>query len=595
MKRIIGFLLILMLMVTPSSASVIDDMNLWIDDGIKSVLSSIKILSVTGITETIVCKPNDPFCGLSTKDTNTWQMTSNVMSSSTSVKLIVPSGTEMSLSDGSKIKTTSDISLTFVNGQPYQDVGLSNAGYKTYVKSGVWWNPLAVEVQYPQSYRTLSAASRIITSSYDVTLANQYGSKTVSNLFNYNSNKVITITDSSGKMATVTNQFQTYSGVSTEVGDVVIVGGYGDLRTYYRTEFEAKNKLYNDCATDISPIPVCKKIYGDFDVQNDYTSVLNYLENKFGLQRQYLSTVGFTVLDGTSGKIMRIKYPSQGIGTYVLAEFPKSMVSYIIIQNIGSKAGDVSLSKYPDHIGYGEGAITITVTARNDGTSDMMYASNSLTGGWVITSTSPSGQYVDVGKTGTWYFEARLANSLSSTVTDNICITVKGTLKSDSGITKCMSVIGDKTDVDPTTYKVWVKAYKPDMTNLATAIIKQNGNVIGYGSVETTLTNGKQYRFTSENTSGFFPPVVDITVKGQPSEIKLVFSSTPQGDDYTWIFWLFVIGIFVAILYVSGLWRYIPILLNPAIIIPLLYLIGFGIVIFLLWGLINAIANFKLF
>lgn len=117
-----------------------------------------------------------------------------------------------------------------------------------------------------------------------------------------------------------------------------------------------------------------------------------------------------------------------------------------------NEENNIGVSKYPDHIGYKEGSINITATALNAGTDDTMYASAiSSNGRWTVISSSSSGQYVSAGQTGTWNFEARLANSLSSSVTDDICVTIKGTLKSDSGLTKCISVTGDATATPVTT------------------------------------------------------------------------------------------------------------------------------------------------
>jgi len=575
MRKFIGILLILMLVVVPVSASVIDDMNLWIDNGIGAVLKSIKTLSLpTYSTITVRCDEGAT-CSQSGEN---WAVSMNTLQNAQTLRMTLPSGTKQIVGDV-EVTTQGTVTIEIRDKPPIETVPVYQTSMMYVMRTGVLW----LQEEFPVPAYERSGVSSVITTNYDVQLIAPLGnSQILSKSYDYRNPSTIYLKDGAGNTATITPEHQVSGGYIVSIASVIFAdNGYGTYQMYDKVDFLKYLEQVNyDVRMTLTP----------WAPPHTWVEFLGLMKTK-GLRVWEDVPV---VKSGTNNMILT--YPAGSVGTRLQAIIPKKMALTLeVIQHYGEPE-IVSTDLSPSTIAVGQGYQTLTVKVINKGSEDTISVSLPYINGMSVTNVINS-LIIAKDRTGTFVFYLTPTLSASNpSLPIRILVTAHG-----SGIQTEKTIYSNVQVLPPDvkTQDMIITAYGTDkVAILSNAPLFVNGQQAGIGSVRVNKPLGT-YMVTTNNNSNptlYAPTPLEVVLSGgEPKEVKLYFSSTPQSDDYTWIFWLFVIGIFVAIIYVSGLWRHIPILLNPAIIIPLLYLIGFGIVIFLLWGLINAIANFKLF
>ena len=579
MRKFIGILLILMLMVTPASASVLDDVNLWIDDGIKSIVGNLRTLSVpiTGSVY-VTCSSENPNCKY---EGDNWYIQTTTIASNQHLVFTLPSGTKWT--DDSTITTTGStvkFTLTPVSAFQKQRVASIDKTYLTcWLVACGWAKPIPGYQVAGYSYKEVSINAKIESA---------YGVNNAPLTYNYASNPTYSMSDGKYTMQFSPSYLVDW-GIDMGASSLVFVDdGFGignyiafSSSAFYSAHQATENELYYG-GGDLSKRPT------------NWREYLAYMKSQHGLI-QYQLPKGTTLKITDSNTMVSLEYPYGAVGIVGEILIPKAMATSVSVQIDDGKpqidGGSISVS--PNPFNLGSGYITVTVPVKNTGTSAdnfEMYIQQSFG----IVSYVSNGGTIAAGSSAT--YSAKITPTVTSAQCPSFTITVEAMGSHEKDVeTKTVCLVASSY-----TLKQWVAitTFDPDGKQLPTAPILQNGVQIGTGFKRVELPYGT-YEFSTNNISNpilYAPNPAIITLNGGAErEISLKFDTKPQSDDYTWIFWLFVIGIFVAIIYVSGLWRHIPILLNPAIIIPLLYLIGILIVIIMLWGLINAIANFKLF
>ena len=584
MRKFIGVLLVLMLVVAPVSASVLDDVNLWIDNGIKSIISNLPKLSIANIgTVFVTCSSENPSCSYSGEN---WHITTNILSSNQILQITLPKGTTWTDSQ-TKVKATtgSDVILKIIPDKAVIRKSVSKTTL-TYRACETLWGTVCASV-YPINGYEPSGATSYKEVYYRVELISGGQTYGVDKKYSYNNLEGFFISDNKGNQARLTPSYMIDSGYNIELSNIVYLdNGYTGYDAFFQNTYKPSVDYVN------------KYIYESGSPKN-WLDFLNAMKSKGGLR----------IVDDISPNVVNseavIEYPGGTVGLQGELLIPKAMATTITVQMEEGKPRVDSFTLSPSTWTIGQGVVSMEVKFTNIGQSPDWFTIGITPTSVGVLNYVQDRVYVQPNTQGT--FTVRLTPTATSDSTTDIVaiVTASSTFFTDRKVAtlKTVKPVEDCGIFGCTvkTQKVVIKAVNEQGSVLSNALIFVDGRQESQnGYFEKDMVLGKHYATTDNSTNKnlYAPTQLNFELKGGGIQTyELRFTTTPQddGNDMTWIFWLFVIGVFIAIIYVSGLWKYIPILLNPAIIIPLLYLIGIGIVIFLLWGLINAIANFKLF
>jgi len=564
MRKFIGVLLVLMLVVAPVSASMIDDVNLWIDDGIKSVVSNLRTLTFTSYASSVPVQIGYD------KPSEFWILSATVGWSKDSAILVkLPYGSVDDIGGGEGAKARKETTLTINPKGSYETATLTKTkiNFVTNTLGGVDVPIYKVE-----------GASWITTTVYDVSLNGQ--TQTVKVGMNYPSDVNL------GSGAFIKNLGILSNGANAPSGDFVLMQNYDSSKwEFYRYDEVYAMKLYWEAHRPIN-----------IWASDTWYDIWKFCKDRNQLPPMQVMTANsytFNPTTTTSVGTIQMNYDRVAYSSSIVVYIPKVLADTIIIQIGGSKA--VILSKTDFKVTEGNSA-SFGVIVRNDGGDD--YITVKATSQYY--TISPVTKFMKNGETQSFFMTA-YALQIDGGDKSGLPVSVMADGTDPYSGDSTTTVYGTTYDIPvigPSKWKLTVIPKNPEGQVISTADVYIDNEKVFTGQNYVMKPKGT-YTITGGNVTRLYAPT-PIIVNMVDSDItkELQYSTVPSKQDeidYTWIFWLFVIGIFVAIIYVSGLWKYIPILMNPAILIPLLYLIGIGIVIFLLWGLINAIANFKLF
>ncbi len=250
MKKIIGILLILMLMVIPVSASVIDDANTWLDNGIKNMMGNLRSLSSYVGSQTVSCNDASVSCSMTG---DIFIIRTDVQAGEDSLTLVIPAGQTFTLSDR-VIKTDQPVTLTLTPKTPYmtKPMVLNNYEYKYFICDT--FSCLFPSDKYLNAYTPFGDA--VVTTRYTIKLTDKYGA-TAEQSVSYNFNNptmtnTVYIRDNAGISATVVAKSQQSTGMVFDVGYIIVVpdgNGIGGYSIFDRTDF--KNKLNSQYSIEL--------------------------------------------------------------------------------------------------------------------------------------------------------------------------------------------------------------------------------------------------------------------------------------------------------------------------------------------------------
>lgn len=599
-KSIIFILILIAGPISPVSATVIDDANAWIGNGIQAVINNANSLSLSG-TQTVSCADSTTSCSM---DGQIFTIRSDVQAGDQALKLVIPSGQTFTLNDRT-VKTTQPVIFTLTPRTPYmtKPMVINDNEFKYFICDT--FSCLFPSDKYLKAYTPYGDA--VVTTRYTIQLTDKYGN-TASKEVSYNFNdptmsNTVYIQDNAGITATVIAKSQQSTGMVFDVGYIVVVpdgNGIGGYNIFDRTDF--KRYLVNQYSIE----------QNRFDGWNRPKSWDEFLGR--------MKTTGLRALPVGYGSppysftetSLVVNYDERHVGTSVESRFPKTMVSFVEELLFSGIPRIASMSLLPDRIKPGMGDITASVDVYNDGTTDTI--SVGIPSGNGFTSQTLSGNNVKLAKGEHYVFVFRIIPTTKVNVDTEYTVRAIATAQ---GSGKAVETSKKYTlQPEPVDCPLWnplckeqkqamhVIAYRPDGTVLSNAAIIVNLQQKGTGDWMSEPLPYGTYIVSTNNQSNpeLLAPHAETVVLsgGDMKVVKLSFAPVTQGPDLTWIFWLFVAIIIVAALYFSGLWRVglstiKTFLMNPGLWIPALYLLALIIIVFLLYGLYNSIMSFKLF
>lgn len=581
-KQIIIGLLLVLVMVNVGSASIIDDINIAIDNGIKSVVNNLKTLALPGVgTVTITCGDGKLTCAYSG---DYWHVTTNILTNEQILQMTLPEGTVWTDAQGTKATTGSSVVLKIIPDHAVIKKAVIPYSYS-------WKCLLGWKTCYPpanSAYQPAGASSEKEIY-YTVKLTSQGVEYTKSQMYSYSNQGIVELTDNQGNKAVLSPSYVISSGHNIELAGIIYLdNGYGVYRPYLDSTFQAALNSYTNYPEDYLGFITEMKNRGLVEVTDIGQPVKNALGNEF-----------------------TITYPGGSVGLKSEMLISKGMASTVTVQmNQGKPQIDkMDFSPTEWNAGVPNQIIGITVFVTNIGTSTDWFTCTLDSGIGSINYINNRVQ-IEAGKTNYCSIQLTPSGSSSLPITARVTSTL-GTTSMTKTLERIAAPIGCGIfGTDVCKQRVQVTAYKlPEKVRISNAIIKLDHlQVSDNGYYEGDVVYG-DHVFTSENVTVngvlYYPPTpYSVNLQGGTTKvIDLDFSTTPAGsdtNDYSWLLWPALIVILVIILYATGLYKNIlgfgSILIgNPMAVMGFLYLILAIILIIILWGIYNSIINFKIF
>lgn len=583
MKQLIVGLIIVLMLANTGSASIIDDINIAIDTGIKSVLKNILSLAIPGIgSVNISCGTGQMTCAYSGEY---WHITTNTMTNEQILQMTLPEGTIWKNEQTGETATTgSNVILKII-----PDAAVIKKSVIPYSYS--WKCLLGFKTCYPPANSAYqpSGASSEKEIYYTVELTSLDTKYTKSQMYSYANQGIVEMTDNQGNKAILTPSYVISSGHNIELAGIIYLdNGYGVYRPYFDSTFQTALNAYTN-------------------YPEDYLGFITEMKKR-GLTE--VSDIGQPIKNA-AGNQFTITYPGGSVGLQSELLISKAMASTVTAQmNQGKPQIDkMDFSPSEWNAGVPNQIIGITIFVTNVGTSTDWFTCTLDTGIGSINYIKNRIQ-IDAGKSNYCSIQLTPSGSSSLAITARVTSTL-GTVS----MTKILNHVAAPTGCgilgnEICKQRVQVTAYKlPEKVRISNAkIFLDNAQVSDNGYYEGDVVYGNHV-FTSDNVTIngilYYPPTpYEVNLQGGATKvIDLDFSTTPDDsdlNDYSWLLWPGLIVLLVIILYITGLYKNIlgfgSILLgNPMAVMGLLYLILAVILIVILWGIYNSIVNFKLF
>jgi len=556
---ILSIILITALLFVPAaSASFLGDVNTALDNGIKTLNSGIKGLSLIG-TQTVRCDDGSTTCGATGE---IFTISSSVMTGDSKLELVIPTSKTFTL-DEKVIKITAPLTLTIIPREPVLRIPLTSskdyiykyAGFANFLKS----EPINAFTPYGDG---------LITTKYGIQISDISGTSGITeasyNYQNPSKTNTVLVHDNAGNVATITAKHQNSGGIVPNMAIIVVSdsNGAGGYSVFDRSTFSAnldKQNQIEEYRLDIWNRP---KSWQEF---------LERLKTEQGLTRVPVGNQNVYSMDGS---YLYIIYTEDSIGTQVEARFPKTMVSFVTELISNGKPQIISAELAPPELTFGQGSGLLTVVVKNAGSTDKI--SVYLNTATEFSATGGGVQTIIAGDTATYYFTVNLLGNKESMSNIRVTATAAG---SGNFAIKDIGLKGHPSKPDAKVFKMSITGYAPDKSILSEApiIVNEVQRCKGYCTID--VTDGITYIIKSKDIGAFFAPSSVTRITGNtPEDVALYFTTAPpppQGADLTWIFWGILAIILIYAGYRTGLAQMI--LKNPWFLIPLV------IIIFMFW------------
>lgn len=309
-----------------------------------------------------------------------------------------------------------------------------------------------------------------------------------------------------------------------------------------RYEFYSKSDVQTAINYWASNIPF--RVFGEYT----WADVWAFLKQKNWLPPKPVTTAtSYDLLQTTTGDygFIKMTYPKVAYSSSIAVYIPSSLANTVILKMGASKAKITGTTSFKTTEGQ---QASFTVTVRNDGGDDYVTVKAQSS----YYTIQPVTQFMAAGETKVFTLTAYALEITGDQSSLPISVTADGSDPYNGDDTTTIYATTYDSGAGNTNAKLTVKPLSPTGTVLSNAEISIDNTFVFKGQNYVTKPKG-EYTISSKNVDGFYTPVpARVTMNGVDQTVTLQFTTAPQGEDLTWIFWGIIGLIIVFIVFKTG-------------------------------------------